>query len=704
MSSLGAGLQEIALEWFESEFLCAVLRLDAQGRVLEIGGRPELLELPKLEVGRPLQEQLLFIDGLIPMETKLLCLPSIQVSPYRMLHVRLTRTAEGYGVVISDAAPRAREVLALRSSLRTQASETRSARASETTDASLAERSLFLSEQLVAVGVAAFRVDAAGRLRLESEVVPKWLELLPALSPCIEEPALPVQTDGFVDHFLFDARALWEGDSNGYVSSGPWCETDFEAQEHLFEAVAVKTHSASGLWISHETRFLRERRALLQRGRELAKERAELLQLRSELTAGRVALEAKVAERTQRLHEANAKLLEELQLRRSLEHEQHEMFRRLEQARKMETIGTLAGGIAHDFNNILSAILGYTELSLDATPEDSILRQNLDQVMAATLRARDLTRQILVFSRQAEPSKRPVQLVEVVEEALGLIEASLPARISVERRIESHAYVLADPVQMHQVVMNLLTNAVQAMSRDPGTLSVALREVCEPGWTGGLHGTAPPGSYVELIVRDTGTGIAPALVHRIFEPFYTTKPAGEGTGMGLSVVQGIVQEAQGTIQLQSQQGKGSVFTVRIPVLDSAKLLELSDKQLRRGEGRILLISDKAVHSALMQQMLTCLGYQVTHVRHDSEAAGVLSESECRFDLAIADMDRSRGRGLILSTELLRSAPRTPILFCCDDDAGRASPARAEDEAYLVRPIAMHELADACHALMQPRPR
>ena len=263
-------------------------------------------------------------------------------------------------------------------------------------------------------------------------------------------------------------------------------------------------------------------------------------------------------------------VFEDITERKQAEEQEEKIEAQLRQAQKMEAIGTLAGGIAHDFNNILSAVIGYTELALIHVPKDSSLKNDLHQVLKAGGRAKDLVNQILTFSRQTEQVIGPIQIKFIVKEALKLLRASLPTTIEIRQDIQSNSTVLADPTQIHQVLMNLCTNAGYAMQETGGILEVSLTNVELDSHFTGHHPDTAPGPHIRLTVSDTGHGMTPDVVERIFDPFFTTKGPGEGTGMGLSVVHGIVKSFGGTITVYSESGKGSTFHVYLPIAEDLK--------------------------------------------------------------------------------------------------------------------------------------
>ncbi|MDY6953665.1 MAG: PAS domain S-box protein, partial [Thermodesulfobacteriota bacterium] len=259
--------------------------------------------------------------------------------------------------------------------------------------------------------------------------------------------------------------------------------------------------------------------------------------------------------------------------RKQAEREKKRLESQLRQAQKMEAIGTLAGGIAHDFNNILAAIIGYTELSFDEAQEGSSLQENLKEIFSAGNRAKDLVKQILAFSREAEQKSAPVKVGRIAKEALKLLRASLPTTIAIRQDVQSDSTILADSTQIHQVFMNLCANAGQAMEEKGGTLDVSLVDVELGSDFTVKHPGTRPGPYIKLTVSDTGHGMAPDVLGRIFDPYFSTKEPDEGTGLGLSVVHGIARSCGGTITAHSEPGKGSTFHVFFPVIESKAEVE-----------------------------------------------------------------------------------------------------------------------------------
>ncbi len=338
---------------------------------------------------------------------------------------------------------------------------------------------------------------------------------------------------------------------------------------------------------------------------------------------------------------------------------------KLQQAQKMEAIGTLAGGIAHDFNNILSAILGYSELALYELPERSSVRTKLDAVLTAGNRAKDLVQQILAFSRQTDDEYKPVHLHLVVKEALRLLRASLPSTIEIIQNIDSqNDTVMANATQIHQVVMNLCTNAHHAMAENGGVLEVKLSAVMLDEKESGRYGDLQGGEYVELMVRDTGYGMHHDTIERIFEPYYTTKDKGVGTGLGLSVVHGIVKRHRGAIIVESELGTGSSFSVLFPKIEIHDISDIEDhKRLRKGSERVLFVDDELALVDLGKQMLSVLGYRPECRTSSIEALEAFKADPNSFDLVITDLTMPNMTGDRLASELLAIRPDIPIILC-----------------------------------------
>ena len=377
----------------------------------------------------------------------------------------------------------------------------------------------------------------------------------------------------------------------------------------------------------------------------------------------------------------------------------------LQQAQKMEAIGTLAGGIAHDFNNILSSVLGYTELALDDAEEGTRLRRNLQSVISAGERARDLVQQILTFSRQSEKMFSPIQVKFIIKEALKLLRATLPTTIEIRQDIQSNSLVFGDPTQIHQVLLNLCINADHAMREKGGILEVTLVDVDLDSLFIAKHPDMKPGTHLRLMVRDTGCGIPPHLLDRIFDPFFTTKDKGAGTGMGLSVVHGIVKTHGGAITVQSELGKDSVFNVFLPVIEKTIEREApKEKPLSTGTERILFVDDEILLVSLGKEILESLGYDVTTRTSSIEALELFKARSERFDLVITDMTMPNLTGDELALKLAAIRPDIPIILCTGF-SHKITEERAKEmgiKAFLLKPILKDVMAETVRSVLDEK--
>ncbi len=371
----------------------------------------------------------------------------------------------------------------------------------------------------------------------------------------------------------------------------------------------------------------------------------------------------------------------------------------LREAQKMEAIGTLAGGIAHDFNNILLPIFGYTEMALLQLPAGSPAAHDLKQVLVAAKRAKDLAQQILTFSRHGDQELKPMWIQLVVKESLKLLRASIPTTIAIQEDIDPECgVVLADPTQIQQVVVNLCTNAYQAMREQGGVLTVGLRPV-----ELSAADMAAPGQYLQLRVVDTGGGIPRELQERIFEPYFTTKKKGEGTGLGLAMVHGIVQRLGGAVKVYSEPGKGTEFHVYLPVVAAAPQEEVAlSTRMATGSERVLLVDDDTMILSVIGQLLGGLGYRVESFSDSEAALAAFRARPQDFDLVITDMTMPKKTGEQVAGEVLEVRPEMPIILCTGFSENM-SPEKAKQlgiRQFLMKPVMMDELARAIRAALE----
>ena len=383
----------------------------------------------------------------------------------------------------------------------------------------------------------------------------------------------------------------------------------------------------------------------------------ELDRQRSELQAHRDHLEMLVAERTRELEY-------ELEARKRAEEEKEKLQARLNQAQKLEAIGVLAGGIAHDFNNILAAITGFTQLAQSNTLAGSQVAQDLGQILLSAHRATDLVKQILAFSRQSSVDRIPLTLQPLVKESLKMLRASLPSTIAIKEDINPQCRaILADPTQVHQIVMNLGTNAFHAMEKTGGMLVVRLQMACIDSPTLADGQQIQPGDYVELTVSDTGCGISPDIMDRIFDPYFTTKEVGKGTGLGLSITHGIIKSYNGAITVESSVGQGTTFHVYFPVIQTEEKKEEESRDCPRGRERILFVDDEEMLATMGKKILEQLGYTVSAYSHSMEALEAFRNDPAQFDLVITDQTMPELTGTELAQGILKIRPDVPIILC-----------------------------------------
>ncbi len=386
------------------------------------------------------------------------------------------------------------------------------------------------------------------------------------------------------------------------------------------------------------------------------------------------------------------------------------------QSQKSEVLGALAGGIAHDFNNILHSVIGFSEICLNKVPEGTDVRDHVRPILAAGLRAKELVMQILTFVHQKEVEIKPVQVKWIADEAIRLLNASLPRTIKIVKEISQDAYVLADPVQIHQVIMNLCTNASHAMRENGGILGVEIRPA-------GFDKPAPQkpqdlvrGECVMIAISDTGPGMTVTEIARIFEPYYTTKSQGEGTGIGLSVVKSIINKLNGMIEVSSSPGKGSVFRVYLPATTEApeepeepEEPAITEEMLVGGNECILFVDDEPSIAALGEQILRMMGYRVKAFENSREAVSWLAEHSNDVDLVVSDVTmpgiNCQSGSCVSGDKLVLFArevnPKIPVILCTGY-SDRITPEVARElgvSAFLRKPIAKVDLVSAVKSVL-----
>jgi PAS domain S-box-containing protein len=380
---------------------------------------------------------------------------------------------------------------------------------------------------------------------------------------------------------------------------------------------------------------------------------------------------------------------------------------RLRQAHKMEAVGTLAGGIAHEFNNVLGAILGFTDLTQYAMPQGSVAWQNLQEVLKAGRRAKDLVQQILAFSRLSDEVREPLSLPLGIQEVLVLLRASLPTTIEIHQHLpEEGGTVLANRTHLYQIVMNLCTNAEYAMRETGGILTLAVDNVEVDDAFAASHPVLQPGPHVRLTVRDTGHGMRPDVVERIFDPFFTTKDMGEGTGMGLAIVHGIVTGHGGAITVESTPGEGTTFTIYLPRLADAAVGDTDhpEEDIPLGKRHILFVDDDEALARLGEHLLEQLGYDVVSKTSSIEALEAFCAEPHRFDLVFTDQTMPHMTGETLTRELRRIRPDIPVILCTGFshvmDAEKAQAIGID--AFCMKPLVARDLAVTIQQVLAQR--
>ena len=352
------------------------------------------------------------------------------------------------------------------------------------------------------------------------------------------------------------------------------------------------------------------------------------------------------------------------ELKRAQE-EKKKLETQLQHAQKMEAIGTLAGGVAHDFNNLLGIITGNVELALDTVPESNQARFNLDEIRKASWRARDVVRQLLSFARKTTFERKPTKIIPVIRESIQLLRATIPTNIEIRQNItNANDTVLADQTQIQQVLINLITNAYHALVETGGIIEIGIQEIVLKANSFSSTFDLIPGKYLEIMVSDTGQGIAPKVIDRIFDPYFTTKGVGKGSGMGLSVVHGIIKSHSGAISVKSKIGKGTTFIILLPVIEKEAVQHAEpDEVFPTGSENILFVDDEEAMTHVGRNRLEGLGYHVETRTNPVEALELFHRNQDLFDLVITDMTMPQMTGDRLVKEILKIRPDMPTILC-----------------------------------------
>jgi nitrogen-specific signal transduction histidine kinase len=388
-------------------------------------------------------------------------------------------------------------------------------------------------------------------------------------------------------------------------------------------------------------------------------------------------------------------IFQDITSRKRAEEENQKLEAQLQQSLKMEAIGTLSGGIAHDFNNILGVIVGNTDLALMDVPEWNHAHGNLQEIQKASMRARDMVRQILAFSRRSESKMGSIAINLIVKESLKMLRSSIPTTIEIRQDVTADIDTInGDPTQINQVLLNLCTNAAHAM-KEGGTLEVNLDNTRIEEDETEVYPDLEPGDYVRLKVGDTGHGIEPEDMEKIFDPYFTTKGVGEGSGMGLSMVHGIVKNHAGTITVNSEVGKGTVFEALFPIIKGKPESEtVSEGALPKGDERILFVDDEPSMVATYKAMLERLGYTVNVRTSSIEALEAFKAQPGKYDLIITDQTMPHLTGQMMAKEMMTIRPDIPIILCTGHSAliNEDTAIEMGIRAFVMKPIVMGEIA------------
>ena len=362
--------------------------------------------------------------------------------------------------------------------------------------------------------------------------------------------------------------------------------------------------------------------------------------------------------------ETNITVIRDISQKIKDDKEKRNLESQLRRAQKLESIGTLAGGIAHDFNNILSSVIGFSELALDRVVEGSPEEDYLQEIYSAGRRAMDLVKQILTFARQTEEDIKPLRIYSIIKESIKMIRSTIPTSIEIRDSINSGSMIMGDPGQIHQIFMNLCTNAAHAMEDTGGIMEICLEDVYVDPIQAGTSLHLKPGDYLKLSVSDTGTGIPQNIIDSIFEPYFTTKDPGEGSGMGLAIVHGIVKSYGGAIHVDSEPGKTTIFDVYLPIIqkehEEAKYVS---ETLSTGHEHILFVDDEPTLGKISTRVLEQLGYKVTAMKSSVEALDLFRSNPMEFDLVITDMTMPNMTGDKLAVEIMHIRPEIPVILC-----------------------------------------
>ena len=696
--SISLILEKICSQVFK-EYCLVYFIIDNVGRALQWGGNFTDLNIQAPEKESPISDVFLFMDGILPLEIDSMEFSCIKMPSSLCVDALLFKIEKGYGLIVWDATQK-EEYLTQTQQQYNELSllvEKQKNRIIHPTDKNIHEKNKnILADLALALNFAVLEMNNQGNFVLIG-TPPPWIKYALESRHILEAQPYEEDVFSFLGNFIKEAKSRWSNNYRDSFKSGIWIEKDNRGQEFLFETTAVDIDGKKMLIIAHDVCHPNEKQSIIQKGRTLALQYQNLKRDDQKLKGLHDELELRVKERTKDLEEANLKLAMELKERKKVEKESEEVSKQLRQSQKMEAIGTLAGGIAHDFNNILSGIFGYAQLAEMDINGSGKAKQYINQVIKGAQRASALVRQILTFSRQTEHEKQPLEVSVIIKEAMNFIRASIPSSIEIKENILSKEKVMADSTQIHQVIMNLCTNAYHALSDNGGVLEIRLQEIKISAEDSIPELNKLAGEYLQIEVRDTGCGLDKELIEKIFDPYFSTKKKGEGTGLGLALVQAIVNDHEGFLEVDSQPNRGTSFYIYLPIIGKTALpgtLSTKKPPLLKGNEKIMLVDDEKSIRSVFKDLLERNGYKVNAFENGFEALKEFKKNPDHFDLVITDMTMPGIPGDELATELLDIRPGLPIILSTGYSE-KMTETKAHEigiRKYIHKPIANKDLA------------
>ncbi|MCP4670604.1 MAG: response regulator [Desulfobacula sp.] len=634
---------------------------DNAGKVIQQGGNFSNLNIKIPEKESDIAEVFIFMEGIIPLQTDSMDFSCIKMPSNLCVDAHLFKTDNSYGLIVWDATKK-EEYLAQtqqqNNELSLMVEKKKNCLIHPSEKNTRKKNKNILMDLAKVLDFAIMEMNDQGNFVLTG-TPPPWINIILDSNQILSGQPYQEDVFNFLGNFIQEAKSRWSNNYQGSFKSGIWIEKDETGQEFLFETTAIDIDGRKLLIIAHDVCHPYEKQSIIQKGRSLALQYHSLQQADQKLKGKHDELELRVKERTKDLQEANKRLERELK-------EREEVSKQLRQSQKMEAIGTLSGGIAHDFNNILAGIYGYAHLAEMDLDESGQTKHYVSQVIKGAKRASALVRQILTFSRQTEHKKQLLDISFIVNDTINLLRASIPSTIEIKRKIFPQKKVMADSTQIHQVVMNLCTNAYHSMSDTGGVLEISLQEIIISDEDSIPKLNKLPGEYLKLEVSDTGCGIDDKLIEKIFDPYFTTKKQGEGTGLGLALVQAIVDDHNGFLEVDTKLNQGTKFYIFLPVIkemDVPDTLLTKDISFLKGNEKIMIVDDEEAIRLASKDFLERYGYKINAFKNGFEALKEFKNNPDDFDLVVTDLTMPRISGDKLAIELLAIRPDLPIILC-----------------------------------------